>query len=444
MDLESTKICIVGIWHQGAVASACLADAGYTVIGVDQDQTRVDDLNRGRAPLFEPGLDELLKSGLQSGRLSFTTNIAEGLNASRNVFMMFDTPVDENDDVDLTEIFATSREIAPHLSPDSLILVTAQVPIGSCELIEETIRKSNPQADFMIAYSPENLRLGEAIVRFKTPPLPVIGSDHQEALKRLELLFAPLHSSWMRVNLRTAEMIKHGLNAFLAVSICFANELGNLCDELGADAQQIAAALRLEPRIGSKAMLFPGLGFSGGTLARDMKTLQRLGDSLGYETYLIDGAWKTNVRQNQLVVSKLRKILGPLDGLKIGVLGLTYKPNTSTLRRSASIEIIREMVSQNASVRACDPKADREELKAHLEFQVCEDAYAVAENCDALVLITPWPEFKDLDFKRLRSVMKRPLIFDTQNLLDPSRMSESGFTYLGIGRGLATRNGNHK
>jgi UDPglucose 6-dehydrogenase len=245
----------------------------------------------------------------------------------------------------------------------------------------------------------------------------------------------------MRVNLRTAEMIKHGLNAFLAVSICFANELGNLCDELGADAQQIAAALRLEPRIGPKAMLFPGLGFSGGTLARDMKTLQRLGDQLGYETYMIDGAWKTNVRQNQLVVRKLKKILGSLDGLKIGVLGLTYKPDTSTLRRSASIEIIREMVSQNASVRACDPKADLEELKEHPEFQLCEDAYAVAEDCDALVLITPWPEFKDLDFNRLRVAMKRPLIFDTQNLLNPALLLEVGFTYLGIGRGIATTNG---
>ena len=441
MDLGSVKICIIGVWHQGAVAAACLAEAGYTVIGVDRDQARVANMNLGRAPLFEPGLDELLTEGLQSKRLSFNTNIAEGLEASRDVLLMFDTPVDENDEVDLTEIFDTAREMAPHLASDSVVLVTAQVPIGTCEQIEETIRQENPQADFVIAYCPENLRLGQAIERFKHPPLPVIGSNHQEALDRVELLLAPLHSSWMRVNLRTAEMIKHGLNAFLAVSICFANELGNLCDELGADAQQIAAALRLEPRIGPKAMLFPGLGFSGGTLARDMKTLQRLGDSLGYETYLIDGAWKTNVRQNQLVVHKLKKILGSLDGLKIGVLGLTYKPDTSTLRRSASIEIIRELVGLNASVRACDPKADREELKEHSEFQLCEDAYAVAEDCDALVLCTAWPEFKDLDFSRLRVAMKRPLFFDTQNLLSPALLKEMGFTYLGIGRGIAATNG---
>jgi len=441
MDLVATKICVIGVWHQGAVAAACLSVAGYTVIGVDRDQTRVDKLNGGLAPLFEPGLDELLAKGIQSGRLSFTTNIAEGLKGSTNVLFMFDTPVDENDDVDLTEIFSTARLMATYLEPHSLILVTAQVPIGTCEQIERTILEENPRADFSIAYSPENLRLGQAIERFKHPPLPVIGSNDKDALDRLEALLAPLHTSWMRVNLRTAEMIKHGLNAFLAVSICFANELGNLCDELGADAQQIAAALRLEPRIGSKAMLFPGLGFSGGTLARDMKTLQRLGDNLDYETYLLDGAWKTNVQQNRLVVRRLTKFLGSLAGRKIGVLGLTYKPDTSTLRRSASIEIIREMVSQNASVRACDPRADREELKEHSEFELCEDAYTVAEDCDALVIITPWPEYKDLDFNRLRLAMKRPLIFDTQNLLSSALLTKVGFTYMGIGRGLAATNG---
>ena len=435
------NICIIGIWHQGAVAAACLADAGYRVIGVDRDEARIENLRHGSAPLFEPGLEELLVKGIESGRLSFSANLEAGLKISRNVLMMFDTPVDENDDVDLTEIFATAHEMATHLMPDSLILVTAQVPIGTCEQIEAVIRQRVPQTDFSIAYWPENLRLGQAIERFKHPPLPVIGSNNDEALDRLEVLLAPLHKSWMRVNLRTAEMIKHALNTFLAVSICFANELGNLCDELGVDAQQIAAALRLEPRIGPKAMLFPGLGFSGGTLARDMRTLQRLGDSLDYETYLIDGAWRTNVRQNEMVVRKLKMILGPLHGLKIGVLGLTYKPDTSTLRRSASIEIIREMFCENASVLAYDPKADRKEVEAYSEFRLCEDAYAAAEDCDALVIITPWPEFKELDFERLRTAMKRPLIFDAQNLLSPDRMSEAGFIYLGIGRGIAQTDG---
>lgn len=435
------KICVIGIWHQGTVAAACLADLGYTVVGVDHNPDRVHNLNQGKAPLFEPGLDELISKGIRAGRLSFTTDVKTGLADTRNIFVMFDTPVDANDEVDLTEIFATAREMVPYLLPDSMILVTAQVPVGTCDQIAETIRQANPQGEFGIAYSPENLRLGQAIERFKHPPLPVIGADSPRTLDRVEKLLSVLSMSWVRMNLRTAEMTKHALNAFLAVSVCFANELGNLCDEVGADAQQIATALRLEPRIGPKAMLFPGLGFSGGTLARDMKTLQYLGDRFGYETYLIDGAWQTNQHQNRLVLRKLQKIFGSLNGLHVGVLGLTYKPDTSTLRRSAAIEIIHDMVSNGAKVTAYDPKADREELKQLSEFQFYEDAYSATAGCDALVLITPWTEFKALDYQRIGAAMKQPLIIDTQNVLNPEQLSDMGFTYLGVGRGTTVSKG---
>lgn len=431
------KVCVVGVWHQGAVAAACLADVGYTVVGVDRDQECVDCLNKGKAPLFEPGLDDLLAKAIKSGRLSFTSNIKQGLADVRDIIIAFDTPVDENDKVDLSEIYMTAREMAPYLLPDSVILVTAQVPVGTSDQIAALIRETNPQADFGIAYSPENLRLGQAIERYNSPPMPVIGADCVETLNRVEKLFSPFPVSWMRMSLRSAEMTKHALNAFLAVSICFANEIGNLCDEVGADAQQIAKGLRLEPRIGPKAMLFPGLGFSGGTLARDMKTLQHLGDHVGCDTSVIDGAWEANRRQNGLVVQRLRKIFGSLDGLHVGVLGLTYKPDTSTLRRSVSIEIIHDMVSQGAVVTAYDPMADRQELSRHMEFEFCADAYLAAEGCDVLILITPWPEFKQLDYQRIRTIMKRPLIFDPQNMLEPEQLSQIGFVHLGMGRGTS-------
>ena len=323
------KICIVGIWHQGAVAAACLADLGFQVVGVEQDPMRVQSLSAGKAPLFEPGLDALLAKGIRSGNLSFTTSLEEGLSGTRNIFIMFDTPVDENDEIDLSGIFTTAREMAPYILPTSLILVTAQVPVGTCRQISKIIREVNPQSDFGIAYSPENLRLGQAIERFLHPPLPVIGADRAETLDRVEQLLSVLPVSWMRVDLQTAEMTKHALNAFLAVSICFANELGNICDAVGADGIKMAQALRLEPRIGSKAMLFPGLGFSGGTLARDMRTLQNLGDRFEIETSLIDGAWESNQRQNRSVVRNLKRTFGSLAGLRVGVLGLTYKPDTS-------------------------------------------------------------------------------------------------------------------
>ena len=429
------KICIVGIWHQGAVAAACLADLGFQVVGVEQDSMRVQNLSAGKAPLFEPGLDALLAKGIRSGNLSFTTSLEEGLSGTHNIFIMFDTPVDENDEIDLSGIFTTAREMAPYILPTSLILVTAQVPVGTCRQISKIIREVNPQSDFGIAYSPENLRLGQAIERFLHPPLPVIGADRAETLDRVEQLLSVLPVSWMRVDLQTAEMTKHALNAFLAVSICFANELGNICDAVGADGIKMAQALRLEPRIGSKAMLFPGLGFSGGTLARDMRTLQNLGDRFEIETSLIDGAWESNQRQNRSVVRNLKRTFGSLAGLRVGVLGLTYKPDTSTLRRSASLEIIREILSEGAEVKAYDPKADPYELEKHSEIHVYPDAYSTAENCDVLILITPWPEFKSLDFQRIFSIMKKPVIFDTQNVLDPNPLSAIGFSYFGIGRG---------
>jgi len=429
------KICVVGIWHQGAVAAACLADLGFQVVGVEQDEGRVQNLNGGKAPLFEPGLDELLSKGIQAGNLSFTTSLKEGLAETPNVFIMFDTPVDENDEIDLSGIFATAREMAADLLPGSMILVTAQVPVGTCGQITRMIREVDPNADFGIAYIPENLRLGQAIDRFLHPPLPVMGSDRAETLDRLESLLSVLSVTWMRVDLQTAEMTKHALNAYLAVSVCFANELGNICDAVGADGIKLAQALRLEPRIGSKAMLFPGLGFSGGTLARDMRTLQHLGDRFEIETSLIDGAWESNQRQNRSVVRNLKRTFGSLAGLRVGVLGLTYKPDTSTLRRSASLEIIGELLSEGVEVKAYDPKADREELKKHSEIQVYPDAYSTAENSDALILITPWPEFKSLDYQRIFSIMKKPVIFDTQNILDPNTLSAIGFSYVGIGRG---------
>jgi nucleotide sugar dehydrogenase len=434
------KVCIVGVWHQGAVAAACLADLGYQVVGVDQDDLRVQNLNLGKAPLFEPGLDELLSKGIGSGNLSFTTSLAEGMADTRYILMMFDTPVDENDETDLSGIFAAVRDMALSIVADSTLIVTAQIPIGTCDQIAQTVRAANPAVEFGIAYIPENLRLGQAIDRFLHPPLPVIGADDEKTFERVEKLLSVLSSSWLHVTLRTAEMVKHALNAFLAISVCFANELGNLCDVTGADGTLVAKALRIEPRVGAKAMLSPGLGFSGGTLARDMRTLQKLGDLFEIETSLIDGAWESNQRQNRLVVRNLQKIFGSLKDLNVGVLGLTYKPDTSTLRRSASIEIINEMVRQGAHVKGYDPKADRSELEQHKEFEVCSDAYSAARDVDVLVLITPWAEFKDLDYQQIFPSMKQKVIFDTQNILDVSLLSAKGFSVIGIGRGMGLKN----
>jgi UDPglucose 6-dehydrogenase len=429
------NVCVIGLWHQGVVGAACLAELGHDVLAADHDAKHVALLSTGKAPLFEPGLDDLLKKGVDSGRLRFSTDVARAVVGRKMVCIMFDTPVDANDESDLSAIFQAAREIAPHLEKEASIYVTAQVPVGTCDEIVKTIKKINPGASFGIGYSPENLRLGQAIDRFMKPPLPVLGSNDTATFDRLAAFLAPLAPKWESTSLRTAEMVKHALNGFLATSITYANELGNLCDEVGADGMRIAEVLRLEPRIGPKAMLFPGLGFAGGTLARDVQTLRKIGDGAQLETRLLDGLWEANKRQNDLVLRKLRKQLGDLKGQRIAVLGLTYKPDTSTLRRSAALEIIGDLVAAGADIRAHDPKADRAEVAAHKEFTFFEDVYDALKNSVALVLITPWPDYKQIDFGWVRKLMDRPLLIDTANLLDGTQLASLGFTYLGVGRG---------
>ncbi len=436
----SQRICVIGLWHQGVVGAACLAELGYDIVAADHDAQKIEVLKCGKAPLFEPHLDDLIQRELTRGKLRFTHDVAGTVQGARNVWLMFDTPVNERDESDLTEIFETVREIAPNLESDTLVFVTAQVPVGTCDEIGSLIRRCRPDLKFDIAYMPENLRLGQAIERFKKPPLPVIGSDDTASLDRLEQLLEPFDAKWQRVSLRTAEMTKHALNGFLATSITFANELGNLCDEIGADGHRLAEVLRLEPRIGSKAMLFPGLGFSGGTLARDLQTLRKLGDKHLVDTPMLDGVQLSNQAQNAMVVSRLKQILGDkLSGRRVAVLGLTYKPDTSTLRRSAALEVIDGLVCAGATVAASDPRADRDELKAYTTFAFIENPYDAADDADALVLMTPWKEYENLDFDNIKSRMNRPVVFDTANLWSAKDLVQRGIEYFDIGRGRQSR-----
>jgi len=291
-----------------------------------------------------------------------------------------------------------------------------------------------------MACVPENLRLGQAIDRFLRPDLLVLGADSSQTMARVEALFSTVPGPRVRVDLRTAEMTKHAINAYLATCISLGNELANLCDEVGADALRVAEALKLESRVSPKAPLLPGLGFAGGTLARDMKVLTRLAEQCQYPAPFLNGVLALNRLQNATVVRRLEKFLGSLRGKTVGVLGLTYKPCTSTLRRSAAVEIIRSIVAQGGTVRAYDPKAAPTELAPFLnEFTVCDDPYTVARGAHALVLVTPWPDFKGLDLIRLRSLMHSFVFLDTANMLDPDQVTQAGFIYQGIGRGFTAR-----
>ena len=430
-----TSVAVIGLWHQGIVASACLADAGFSVSAADHDVKVIEGLSRGQTPIFEPGLEALISSGLQSGRLHFTSEVKNAVRGAPYVFLMFDTPVDEDDRLSTSTVFQMIQEAAAFLADGVTLWVTAQVPVGTCDRIREKIAALRPGLDFGIAYSPENLRLGQAIEAFRKPALPVIGADKAETHERMEKVLSVFGTPFHRVTLRTAEMTKHALNAFLATCVTFGGELGNLCDVLGADALEVAKSLRLEPRVGPKSMILPGLGFSGGTLARDLQVLRGFGDSSGIETHLLDGVWTANNYQNGLVIRRLEKWFPSLKDLRVGIWGLTYKPGTSTLRRSAALELIRNLSLKGALVKAHDPKADREEIRRFTDFAFFENPYDAVQDADVLVVMTGWPEYTKLDFSEVRKRMKHPLLLDTNNMFDRASLFQAGVRICGIGRG---------
>jgi UDPglucose 6-dehydrogenase len=433
------KVCVVGDWHLGTVTSVCLAELGYDVVGVGRDPAKAEALNRGIPPLFEPGLAEMMERHLNSGRLRYSTDLADGATRASYVIVAFDTPVDDQDNPDLSPVKQTFEEMGPVLEEDATVIVSSQVPVGTSELLAGRLRSVAPELRFGMACVPENLRLGQAIERFLRPDLIVLGADNEQTMAKVETLISPLPGVRVRVDLRTAEMIKHAINAYLATCISFGNELANLCDEVGVDALQVARALKLESRVSPKAPLNPGLGFAGGTLARDMNVLTRLAHQYRYPAPFFNGVLALNRLQNSTVVHRLEKLLGSLRSKTIGVLGLTYKPGTSTLRRSAAIEIIRDIVARGGIVRAYDPKADPSETAIHREFVLCADPYQIATGADAIVLITPWPEFKELDLPRLGAAMRDRSLLDTANMLDPTRVTLAGFAYQGIGRRIVPR-----
>jgi UDPglucose 6-dehydrogenase len=308
------------------------------------------------------------------------------------------------------------------------------MPVGTCEELAVAVRDANPEAVFGIAYVPENLRLGQAIERFRQPDMLVIGADSDATAERVEELLSPIEAPKPRVSLRTAEMTKHALNAFLSTSISFINEIGNLCERVGADAVKVGEALRLDKRIGPRAPLRPGLGFAGGTLARDVKALMRLAGRHDYEAPLLRGVLAVNERQNAMVLEKLRQASGSLEGLTVGVLGLTYKAGTSTVRHSAAMEIVAALLSEGAKVKAFDPKVVVEELPSDLQFESARDPYDATAGSDALLILTDWPEFRALDFDAIRQSMRRSVLLDANNMLDQDKITKMGFLYCGMGR----------
>lgn len=430
------KVCVMGLWHLGLVSAAGLAERGYEVIGTDADQGLMIRLKQCHLPLYEPGLEEAVKKYLAASRLRFEEDCVTAVSKAETVLITYDTPVDDEDRVNLSSINHTFETIVPSLSQGALVIVNSQVPVGSCERWQKFIDEHRPGAAIDVVYSPENLRLGQALELFKRPDMIVVGADTEQARTKAEKFFSIFPVEKFFVSLRTAEMAKHALNVFFATSISFANEIASLCDGVGADGIEIAKILKTDGRIGKRAQVRPGLGFSGGTLARDLRSLQNLGKRLGIETPLVDSVLEINKEQIARAVALVEQYFS--DGLRgklLTVLGLTYKPGTSTLRRSASLEIINALHAKKALVHAHDPKADLSEYSGERPFNFFEDPYEAVRGAYGLLLLTEWPEYKELDFARVKQLMAHPFILDAKNFLDRAKLLGLGFSYLEIGRG---------
>ncbi len=387
------RICVYGLWHLGTVTAACLAaQNGFEVVGLDADETRIAQLRRGEPPLYEPGLAELL----QAGRLNFTSDLHAVSNAEI-VWVTFDTPVDEDDQGDVGWVQGQVERTFPYLAAGSTVLVSSQVPVGFTRSLEARYMEQFPDQRVSFACSPENLRLGSAIRAFTQPDRVVIGVRHPDDQAILGRLFAPFTDRIEWMNVESAEMTKHAINAFLALSITFTNEIARLCEQVGADAAEVERGLRSEARIGAKAYVKPGGAFSGGTLARDVAFLGALADSRDVPIPVLSAVPVSNGAHKLWAFHRATELLGTLHGVTIAVLGLTYKPNTDTLRRSSAVELCREFSRAGAHVQAYDPlvKALPDELRDMIDLKSSwRDAVTGAQ---AVVVATEWAEFREID-----------------------------------------------
>jgi UDPglucose 6-dehydrogenase len=428
------RICVVGLWHQATILSACFAEMGYQVTMVGDDAQAVASLRRRIAPVHEPKLGGLLRRNQKAGRLRFTCDYGQALSDAEFVFIAIDTPVSDADEPELQSLFEAAQKIGEFRSGDIVLCVASQVPVGTSESLAARVRQQKPRGRCDLAYIPEFLRLGEAVETFFHADRFIIGSEEAEVAERVAELYRPLQRPMLIIGLRSAEMAKHASNTYLATAISFINEISDLSERVGADVLEVAQAMKLDRRIGPHAYLSPGLGFAGGTLGRDIRALQELGRQHGCRTRMMDAVMAVNRDRALLVKQRLLASFHSLKGLRVGVLGLTYKPGTNTLRRSIAEEIISALVEEGVEVRAYDPLVDLASARSTSDFAGSPDPYTLAAGCDALVLATGWEGILDLDWVRLRSTMRQAVFIDTRNLLDPEKMLETNFTYFGIGR----------
>ncbi|HEY3913744.1 MAG TPA: UDP-glucose/GDP-mannose dehydrogenase family protein [Verrucomicrobiae bacterium] len=431
------NLTLIGTGYVGLVTGTCFAEAGHNVICVDKDESKVKLLKAGGMPIYEPGLEELVKKNTTAGRLRFTASTQEGVEGSDVIFIAVPTPPMADGSVDLSFIEGVSREIAGAMTAYKIIVEKSTVPVKTGEKVAETIKRyCKSKVDFDVVSNPEFLREGFAVEDFMKPDRVVVGVSSQRPVQSMKDVYAPYNAPIIVTDINSAELIKHAANSFLALKISYINAISVLCESSGANVQEVAAGMGMDARIGRK-FLDASLGFGGSCFPKDLSAFIQISEMLGYPFGLLKEVQKINAEQMNRFVKKITDTLWILKGKTIGVLGLAFKQNTDDVRMSPAIDLCQRLQKEGATLRVHDPQA-MEKAKAVLrDVTYVADMNDVSENCDALVIATEWPQFKKLDLERVRKNLTHPIIFDGRNLFDPQEMERMGFLYKSIGRGKA-------
>jgi UDPglucose 6-dehydrogenase len=437
------NICVIGTGYVGLVTGVCFADLGNTVVCVDIDPHKLDQLRAGQSPIYEPGLEEVLERNIRAGRLSFTDSYTIGLDGADFVFITVGTPMRDDGAADLRYVRAAARGIGEALTGPTIIIDKSTVPVGTGDMVAEIISEhTRPGIPFTIVSNPEFLREGSAMSDFFSPDRIVLGAQDRAAAEQVAALHEPLGAQVIITDLRTAEMIKYASNAFLATRISFVNEIAQICERLGADVKEVARGMGADKRIGPH-FLDAGIGYGGSCFPKDVLALHHMAATAGCHPQLLQAVMDINHDARRRFVAKVEALIGDLSkssgqslsGAVIGVLGLAFKPNTDDMREAPSVEVIHALEAAGARVKAYDPVAMERAAELLPGVTYCATAYDAAKEADALLIVTEWNEFKQLDWEKLRRFMRRPVVVDGRNLYEPSEMADRGFVYWGVGRG---------
>ena len=430
-------IAVIGTGYVGLVTGACFAEFGVDVTCVDVDKGKIERLLNGVMPIYEPGLEQLVAKNSQAGRLRFTTDVRQAVEQALVIFLAVGTPPKPDGSPDLSFVEAAACSIADYMNGYKVIVTKSTVPIGTGEHIRKLIaERKKTKATFGVVSNPEFLREGAAINDFMRPDRVVIGSRDEEAIAIMKDLYRPLYlieAPFVITSLEAAELTKYAANAFLAMKVSFINEVANLCDKIGCDVHDVARAIGMDKRIGSK-FLHPGPGFGGSCFPKDTRAMSSVAKQFDSEALIVDAVIEVNQRQGRHMLTKIKSLVGNLKGKTIAVLGLAFKPETDDMREAPAIGIIRSLVDDDAKVRAYDPVAMLEAKKVLPDIEYAEDEYAAVTGTDALVFVTEWNQFRALDLARIRDLMTTPKVADLRNIYDPDDMKELGFEYVGVGR----------